>query len=204
MKNITSKKYSIKLKNQRGAVLIIGLILLFSLTLLGIGAMGTNLMQQRMAANMGDAILAFNAADTLIRREQEWLRSQPLESALLSQDCDNNTRCIYDVDKATNKNILFATYLTDEWWDESAVFSQTWWNDNAYDYCCTPIPVNLDNVLIDPRIVVEWKQYELDSIDIGITSNPTGTTYYRMTARGTGSTSLSESIIQSTVSKRWN
>jgi len=189
-------------KDIKGAVLIIGLILLFSLTLLGIGAMSTNLLQQRMATNMGDATLAFNAADTLIRREQRWLRTQPNETPLLAANCGNATQCIY-YGGQDKKNILVTTY-TEEWWDAPAVFSQAWWDNNAYDYCCNPAPSNLANVLLDPRIVIERQQYELDSIDIGTTSNPTGVTYYRMTARGTGSTSLSESVIQATVSKRWN
>jgi len=194
---------NISINNNRGAVLIIGLILLFSLTLLGIGAMNTNLLQQRMATNMGDATLAFNAADSMIRREQEWLRTQPLESALLQADCNNVSRCIYELNKSDSKNVIVTAY-SEEWWNEADILTQAWWDTNSYEYCCTPAPANLSNVLLDPRIVIEWQQYELDSIDIGITSNPTGTTYYRLTARGTGSTSLSEAVIQATVSKRWN
>ncbi|VAW97161.1 hypothetical protein MNBD_GAMMA22-2225 [hydrothermal vent metagenome] len=203
MKLNTTNKALYKVQKQNGAVLIIGLILLFSLTLLGVGAMSTNLLQQRMATNMGDATLAFNAADTIIRREQEWLRTQPLEAPLLLADCNNNDRCIYSQNKSTGQTILVNTY-SNEWWEETAVFNQAWWNTNGYEFCCTPAPATLQNVLLDPRIVIEWQQYEQDSIDIGVTSNPTGTTYYRMTARGTGSTSLSEAVIQTTVSKRWN
>ncbi|MFV2059676.1 MAG: PilX N-terminal domain-containing pilus assembly protein [Gammaproteobacteria bacterium] len=189
-------------QRQTGAVLIIGLILLFSLTLLGVGAMSTNLMQQRMATNMGDATLAFNASDTLIRREQKWLRSQPDEAVLLKADCDNNTQCIYFAGQ-DKKNILVTTY-NEEWWNSAAVLTQAWWDANAYEYCCDPIPSDLDNVLLDPRIVIERQQYEQDSLDLGTTSYPTGVTYYRLTARGTGSTNLSEAVIQATVSKRWN
>jgi len=196
-------QFKYQANSQKGAVLIIGLILLFSLTLLGIGAMSTNLLQQRMAANMGDATLAFNASDTLIRREQRWIRSAPAEAPLLSIDCNNNQRCIYDVNRTSGKNIL-VTSIAEEWWEDPVVLDQAWWNANAYDYCCVPIPVNLDNVLVDPRIIIEWQQYELDDIGLGTTSIPTGITYYRLTARGTGSTTLSESVIQATISKRWN
>jgi len=189
--------YRTRPQYQNGAVLIIGLILLFSLTLLGVGAMSTNLLQQRMATNMGDVTLAFNAADTLIRREQRWIRTQPDEKVLLAVDCDNNVQCIYYAGK-DKKNILVTTY-SEQWWEDPAVMNQAWWNNNA-----NPIPSNLANVLLDPRVVIERQQYELDTIDIGTTSNPTGTTYYRMTARGTGSTNLSESVLQATISKRWN
>jgi len=203
MKNITTVKFKYYTKRQNGAVLIIGLIMLFSLTLLGIGAMSTNLLQQRMATNMGDATLAFNASDTLIRREQRWIRTAANEAALLSLDCNNAQRCIYDVNKGSGKNIL-VTSIADEWWEDPVVLDQSWWNANAYDYCCVPIPVNLENVLVDPRIIIEWQQFELDDISLGTTSTPSGITYYRLTARGTGSTTLSESVIQATVSKRWN
>lgn len=54
-------------RRQSGAVLIIGLILLVVLTLLGVQGMRTNLAQERMAFNVKERNLAFQAAEAALR-----------------------------------------------------------------------------------------------------------------------------------------
>lgn len=54
-------------RRQSGAVLIIGLILLVVLTLLGVQGMRTNVAQERMAFNMRERNLAFQAAEAALR-----------------------------------------------------------------------------------------------------------------------------------------
>ncbi|MBA4215502.1 MAG: hypothetical protein C0449_20740 [Polaromonas sp.] len=52
---------------QSGAVLVIGLILLVVLTLLGVQGMRTNVAQERMAFNVRERNLAFQAAEAALR-----------------------------------------------------------------------------------------------------------------------------------------
>jgi type IV pilus assembly protein PilX len=52
---------------QQGAVLIVGLIILVVLTLLGVQAMRTNVAQERMAGNMRERNVAFQAAEAVLR-----------------------------------------------------------------------------------------------------------------------------------------
>lgn len=54
-------------KGQKGAVLVIGLIILVVLTLLGVQGMRTNVAQERMAANMRERNMAFQAAEAALR-----------------------------------------------------------------------------------------------------------------------------------------
>ncbi|MEW6478935.1 MAG: PilX N-terminal domain-containing pilus assembly protein [Pseudomonadota bacterium] len=54
-------------RRQRGAVLVVGLIILVVLTLLGVQAMRTNVAQERMAGNMRDRYTAFQAAESVLR-----------------------------------------------------------------------------------------------------------------------------------------
>ncbi len=54
-------------RHQSGAVLVIGLILLVVLTLLGVQGMRTNVAQERMAFNMRERNLAFQAAEAALR-----------------------------------------------------------------------------------------------------------------------------------------
>lgn len=187
------------LHSQQGAVLIVGLIMLFSLTMLGVGAMSSNLLQQRMATNMGDMAIAFNSADTLLRERQKWLVDISSEPVVKST-CNADQDCIYD---AREKKSLLATNYGDEWWNNPLTMSQSWWNANAQEYG-TASTVDLANVASDARIAIEWLQTESDSLQEGETTTKSGITYYQMTVRGTGSTDLSEVVLQATVSKRFN
>jgi type IV pilus assembly protein PilX len=53
---------------QSGAVLVIGLIILVVLTLLGVQGMRTNVAQERMAGNMRERNVAFQAAEAALRQ----------------------------------------------------------------------------------------------------------------------------------------
>lgn len=54
-------------RRQSGAVLVIGLIILVVLTMLGVQGMRTNVAQERMAGNMRERNLAFQAAESALR-----------------------------------------------------------------------------------------------------------------------------------------
>lgn len=54
-------------RRQGGAVLVVGLIILVILTLLGVQAMRSNVLQERMAGNMRERNLAFQAAESALR-----------------------------------------------------------------------------------------------------------------------------------------
>lgn len=50
--------------HQRGTALIVALIMLLILTLLGVAAMGTSTLEEKMAANMQEGTRAFQAAES--------------------------------------------------------------------------------------------------------------------------------------------
>jgi len=52
---------------ERGAVLVIGLLILLVMTLIGVTAMSTSTMQERMSANGMNANIAFQAAESAVR-----------------------------------------------------------------------------------------------------------------------------------------
>jgi type IV pilus assembly protein PilX len=54
-------------RRQRGVVLIVALVVLLVLTLLGISSMQGTVMEERMAGNMYDRNLAFQAAEAALR-----------------------------------------------------------------------------------------------------------------------------------------
>jgi len=65
-------------RNEHGAALIISLIFLLVLTLLGVGAMRTTNMQERMAGNLRDSNLAFQAAESALREGEQILQQATL------------------------------------------------------------------------------------------------------------------------------
>ncbi|BCX81037.1 type IV pilus assembly protein PilX [Methylomarinovum caldicuralii] len=52
---------------QTGAALIVGLVMLLVMTVLGVAAMQTNLLEEKMAGNYRDQNLAFQAAEAALR-----------------------------------------------------------------------------------------------------------------------------------------
>ena len=52
---------------QGGAALVVGLILLVVITLVGVGAMQTTTLQEKMAGNLRDSNLSFQAAEAVLR-----------------------------------------------------------------------------------------------------------------------------------------
>jgi type IV pilus assembly protein PilX len=60
---------------QRGAVLVVGLIFLVILTLMGVTAMRTTNLEERMAGNTYDRHIAFQAAEAALREAERWLGS---------------------------------------------------------------------------------------------------------------------------------
>lgn len=58
---------------QHGAVLIIALLLLLVMTLLGVSAMQTTTLEEKMAGNMRDRSVAFQAAETALRDAESFI-----------------------------------------------------------------------------------------------------------------------------------
>lgn len=57
-------------RRQRGASLVVVLILLLVVTVLGLAAIRTTLLQERMSSNLFDRSLSFQAAETALREAQ--------------------------------------------------------------------------------------------------------------------------------------
>ena len=64
--NDSNTKVHILPPRQRGAVLVIGLLILLVMTLIGVTAMSTSTMQERMSANGMNANIAFQAAESAV------------------------------------------------------------------------------------------------------------------------------------------
>ena len=59
--------------SQRGAILIVSLLLLLVMTLIGVTAVSTTTLQEKMAGNNRQRQLAFQAAGAALRDAETWL-----------------------------------------------------------------------------------------------------------------------------------
>ena len=66
---------------QRGAVLVISLILLLILTVIGMSAIQTTTTEERMAGNMRDSEIAFQSAEAAIRDAEAFIETTVATSA---------------------------------------------------------------------------------------------------------------------------
>jgi len=165
---------------QRGVTLVMSLIFLLLLTILGVTAISTSTLQEKMSGNLRDQDVAFQAAESALRFgelavNQMWLTGKPTPISIPS--CAN-AGCAWDTD-ATNP-------LDDIWWSAS---KQEYGGSGK----------DLPETTADPGYVVEHLAHVEDTGHRGDRYGaPPGTEYYRITARAQGTTPFSESILEST------
>lgn len=58
---------------QAGVVLVVCLIMLLLLTLMGVSGMGTTALEEKMASNMRDRNIAFQAAESTLRHAEQFV-----------------------------------------------------------------------------------------------------------------------------------
>ena len=109
--------------NQSGAVLAISLIMLVVLTLLGVTAMQSTTMEERMAGNLRDRNLAFQASEGALMLAEGWL------SGLANLPTENSTGSAgiwtyNSMDTDTTNGI--------SWWEEPGA-DVSWWATNGGD-----------------------------------------------------------------------
>ena len=76
---------------QRGTALVMTLVILLLLTMLGITAINTSTLEERMAGNTKDQNLSFQAAETALRAAEIWVQS----TTAATQLAVNNANGIY-------------------------------------------------------------------------------------------------------------
>ena len=174
---------------QRGSALIVSLVFLLLLTMLGVGAMKSSVLQERMAGNTRDTNLAFQAAESALRAGENVVGQSPLPDF-------GGTVPGYraQVEKATGD------YWTKKYlWDDVAAANGGSQRFNGA----------LGGVVEAPRFVIEkfslgtgQTQNPLDSVkaSVGGGRGAGGATrpIYRITARGVGQSTDTVVILQST------
>jgi type IV pilus assembly protein PilX len=170
---------------QAGAVLVISLLILLIMTLIGVTAMSTTSLEEKMAGNMRDKNTALQASEASLEDGELWLASLGSKPA-------ETTACGAPPCDVWTLNTL----------PDLSSQSQSWWQSNAREYG-TAGSKDLSEVTTDPYYVIEAQAVVRDNLDSG-QNPPTGRNFYRVTARGTGGTDDAQVVLQSTFVKRFN
>lgn len=186
---------------QRGAVLIVGLIMLLLLTVIGLASIRGTDLQERMAGNMRDHNLAFQAAEASLRAGEEALNVGSLPNF------NGSTIGYYpDLMQLSSSNSRPPSWSAADWIDLHK--RPVTWSSTNWDNWSIRLPAStISNVANQPQYVVERLVIPASTaiqgggIDVvSLDGNPE-TIYYRITSRGLGGTSDSEVILQSTFSR---
>lgn len=165
---------------QHGTVLVVSLIMLLLLTMLGLSSMRGTTLEERMAGNMRDQNLAFQAAEAALREGEAWLaplNAAPAACAIVSTGCN-----------------AFRDQVLPDLTEQDA----DWWATNALTYSKI-----ISYVATAPLYLREEQAFLPDDLTIGH-GTPTGRDVYQVTARGTGQTDDAEVLLQTTYYKRFN
>lgn len=79
------------LRKQRGAILIVALIFLLVMTVLILASIRGTVMQERMASNLYDRSLAFQAAEAALREGERFVAATPPKPTAVG--CDTSGNC---------------------------------------------------------------------------------------------------------------
>lgn len=164
--------------SQRGAVLIVSLLLLIVMTLLALGASRATNMQERMAGNQRDTELALQSAEASLRAAEELLApTHALVTCVApAADCE-----AYERD-------TLPTDLHDK--------PDTWWNTWGRDY-----DQSMGDIATTPEFVVEHVAESPDSLSVGSSYINVVRDFHRATARSTGMSDTSRVVLQSTFAR---
>jgi type IV pilus assembly protein PilX len=165
--------------SQRGAVLIVSLLLLLVMTLLALGASQSTRLQERMAGNQRDLDVAMQASEASLRAAERALAP----SAVTLATCITPAAYCETYDEA----VLPA---------DMAHQSGTWWTNWSRDYTD-----NIGHVAGTPKFVIEKVGELRDTLSQGGSYIVVVREFHRSTARSNGMTDTAEAIVQSTHSR---
>ena len=168
-------------RSQNGVILVVSLILLLVVTLIATTNMETSILEERMAGNIQDYNMAFQAAEASMEAAEDWLSNQII---LPTPSTDGSTPVWTSEGPGQVGD-------TDEWWDERNV---AWWTANA-----DAVP-GLTGVASQPQYVIEEHFQSLtgQSLTIGTGNTSVTRVMHRVTSRGVGGNANAEVMIQST------
>jgi len=165
---------------QRGAALITALLLLVVLTILGVSVMQMSRVQEKMAGNTRDINVGFEGAEGALRNAEALIGTQT-SRPIACPDATCAFRALNSVGDVANQD-------------------KTWWTNNGQAFADGSGKA-LTGVAENPRYVIE--EIAIVSAIPDPTDPSSGRTFYQVTARSSGASGLSNTIVQSTYARKY-
>ncbi|MCW8887395.1 MAG: PilX N-terminal domain-containing pilus assembly protein [Motiliproteus sp.] len=162
-------------QHQRGATLIVCMIILIVITFLGVGSIQDTTMEEKMAGNMKNKNMAFQAGESALRSAENILNT----TAILP-DFDGTT--LGYIDQIPGNTATPDSWTESQWTTSGAIYSNT----SASLGVASP-----------PRYVIEKLESIAAKPDKEAGQVMDTNEFYRITARAVGGTSTSVVIVQS-------
>jgi type IV pilus assembly protein PilX len=174
-------------KSQSGAVLVIGLFIVLILSVIGVSATQSSEVQEKMAGNIRNRNLAFQAAESALVAGETYLS----KTSTPTFNCTNGLYKPRDVN-------CDGTLESVEVWDNSSVWS-TDGKSVKYDTDGVSTTIDLAGLAASPRYIIE----EVDTVcATSVTPCPVADQKktYRVTARAIGNSTDAVVMLQSVFS----
>lgn len=175
------QKTGLPLGSQKGVILVVSLIILLVVTLIATTNMETSILEERMAGNIQDYNLAFQAAEASVEVAEDWLSAQ----IFLPTASGDGSTTVWTSEGPGEVGD------TDDWWRER---NTAWWNANA------DAIAGLTGVANQPQYVIEehFTSIQGQSLAIGTGEASNTRIMHRITARGVGGNQNAQVMVQST------
>lgn len=176
---------------QRGAALVISLLLLLVMTLLGLGASQSTRLQERMAGNQRDQELALQGAEAALRDAEQ--NVSPNSHQALVKVCITpgdvtcqgyDERVLVDV---TSQAPLDLANQNDAWWAQ-------WSRDYSF-------ADDLEEISTTPQYVVEKFTEVSEVLSSAGTDYNAAREFFTVTARSSGQTDSARVVVQSSYAR---
>jgi len=168
-----------------GAALVTGLLILVVLTLIGMASLNMSVLDEKMAGNLKDKTLAFQAA----------------EAALRDAEANIEGRGERPTPVGTSGSCIGACDV----WKKNASEIANMVNANHSDWLAKAKPYGgtINGVHAQPRYVVEELKYGKGNGSLVRPAAGGGQFFYIITARGTGGNDAAEAVLQSIYATRF-
>lgn len=161
---------------ERGAILVTSLLLLLTLTIIGVSVVQVTRMQERMAGNMRDLNLAFQGAEAALRDGEAQVEGTINLATCTVAPCATWERQTLPVLTGT---------------------TAAWWAANAQEYGVDGTR-ELTDLAADPQFVVEHVRQVKPSLNV---DDAFGRDFFQVTARSAGGSGGTNTVLQVTYAK---
>jgi type IV pilus assembly protein PilX len=175
---------------ERGAVLVISLVILMVMTVVGVTAMRGTALEERMAGNLRDGVLAFEAAEAALRAASEAADSW---TSIPPAACDGSQEIFERQSRCGNDSLPVSP-------DASDLYA----NGNRQDGVVQLPEDEIPGVAVQPMYAIQDTAFVPDDLSPEGLAKRIGTDYYAVTALGLGSTEQSTAMLQAVIAKRFN